>query len=91
MSGFLVLLDKHLGVRPVDVGENLRRLFAKLVLWVTGPEATSACKGDHIFARIKFVIGGAVHGVQTIWDTKSTMEDWVFLLVDAKNAFKKIN
>ena len=36
-------------------------------------------------------IDGAVHGVQAIWDTKPTIEDWGFLLVDTKNAFNEIN
>ena len=37
------------------------------------------------------MIDGAVHGVQAIWDEKLTMEEWGFLPVDTKNAFKNIN
>ena len=61
------------------------------MLRVTGPESTIACQDDQIWAGLKSVIDGAVHMVQTIWDTKSTTEDWGFLLVDAKNAFNYIN
>ena len=58
--------------------------FAKIVLKVTVPEATSAFQDDHFCARLKAGIGGTVQGVQAIWDSKSTTEDWGFLLVDAK-------
>ena len=84
MSGRLIVLDEHPRVFPFRVGEMWRRLFAKCVLIVAGIEATSACRDDELCARLKLVIGGAVHGVQAIWDTKSTTEDWGFLLVDAK-------
>ena len=86
MSGFWIAFDKHPGVHPILVGETWRKRFDKCVLRVTVPEATNACQYDHIFTRLKAVIRGAVHRVQAIWDTKLTMEYWVFLLVDAKNA-----
>ena len=46
MSGWLIALDKQPGVRPVGVGETWRRLFANIVLKVTGPEATMKCQDD---------------------------------------------
>ena len=58
------------------------------MLRVTGPKATSACQDNQIFYGIKLGIYCAVHGVQDIWDTKSTIEDWVFLLVDEKKRFQ---
>ena len=66
MSGRLTALDKQPGMRPVGVGENWRRLFAKIVLEVTVPEATMACQYDQLCAGLKAVINGAVHGVQAI-------------------------
>ena len=61
------------------------------VLRATGTEATSACKDDQLWTGIKSGIEGAVHRVKTIWDTKSTTEDWGFLLIDTKNDFNYIN
>ena len=61
------------------------------MLKVTGPEATMACQDDQLHAGLKAGIDGVIHGVQALWDKKSTMEDWGFLLVDAKNAFNEIN
>ena len=43
MSVRLITLDKQPGIRPVRVGEMWRRLMAKCLLKVAGPEAKSAC------------------------------------------------
>ena len=61
------------------------------MLKFTRPEATMAYQYDQMCAGIKSVIDGAVHGVQPIWDEKLTTEDCGFLLIDAKNAFNRIN
>ena len=53
MSGRLISLDKHPGVRLVSIGETWRRLFSKIALKVTGPEATMACQDDHRSAGLK--------------------------------------
>ena len=51
----------------VGVGETWRRLFAKILLKVTGIEVTMVCKDDHLCDGLKAGIDGAVHGVQAIW------------------------
>ena len=91
MSGRLIALDKQPGVRPVGVGETWRRLFAKIILKVTGPEATMACQDDQLFPGLKVGIDGAIHGVQSLRDENLSTEEWGFLLVDAKNEFNYIN
>ena len=91
MSGHDITLDKQPGFHPSVIGETWRCLFAKCVLRVTGPEATSVCQGDQICSVHKAVIDGAVHGVQAIWDTKSTTEYWGFILVYAKKSLNEIN
>ena len=40
MSGWMIAIDKQPGVRPVGIGETWRLLLGKIVLKVTGPEAT---------------------------------------------------
>ena len=62
-----------------------------IVLKVTVPESTMACQYDQLCAGLKAGIDGATHGVQALWDKKSTMEEWGVLLVDANNAFNEIN
>ena len=91
MSGHLIALDKQPGVCLVGVGENWRHLFAKCVLKVTGPEANNMCQDDQICAVLKEGIYRAIHSIQSIWGANSSTEDWLFLLVDSKKAFNKVN
>ena len=91
MSGRQIAIDKKPGVCPVGVGETWRHVFAKCVLKIAGPEAINACQYDQVCANLEAEIDGYIYGVQAIWDAKFSTENWVFLLVGAKNAFKKIN
>ena len=91
MSGWLIALEKQPGVRSVGVGETWRHIFSKIVRKVTGPEATMACQDDLLCAVLKVVIDSTIHGVKDIWDKNPSTEEWVFLLLDTKNAFNKIN
>ena len=47
------------------------------------PKATKTCHDDHIFAGLRAVINGSMHGVQYIWDAKLSTENWGFLIVGA--------
>ena len=76
ISGRLIALEKKPGLHPVGVRETWRRLFPKIVLKVTGPEAIMVCQDDQLRAGLKSVIDGVVHGVQAIWDENLTTEDW---------------
>ena len=83
ISGRLVALEKQYGVRPVGVGQ--------IVIKVIRPEATMTCQDEQLYAVLRAVIDGMFHGIQYIQDKNSTMEDWGFLLVDAKNSFNEIS
>ena len=61
------------------------------LLKVTGYEVPHACRDEQIFTGLKAGINRAVHGFQYIWEANYTEEKLVFLLVDVKNAFNKIN
>ena len=61
------------------------------MLRATGTEATSVCQDDQLWVGLKSGIEGTVHRVKNIWETKSTTEDWGFLLVDTRNDFNYIN
>ena len=50
ISGRLIVMYKQPGIRPVGVGETLRRLMAKCLLRVMEPEAKAAC-GDSTTGR----------------------------------------
>ena len=53
MECCLVALDKRPGVRPVGIGEMLRRAFAKLVMREAGEEAKRACGNLQLCAGLK--------------------------------------
>ena len=78
MPGLLIAFDKQPGVRPVGVGETRRSLFAKIVLKVTGPEATKECQDYQLCGGLKAGIDDAIHGVQYIWDGIFSSEEFIF-------------
>ena len=84
MAARLVALDKCPGVRPVGIGEIVRRLLAKCVLNVVGSQATAAAGNLNLCAGLPAGIEGAVHAMGAPWeggtevepgDTPDDMED----------------
>ena len=72
ISVHLVVLDEHLGVNTVGLGETCLRLFDKCVLKATVPQADHSCDYYQLCAVFNVGINGAVHRVQYIWDANST-------------------
>ena len=91
MSGLLIALDKHPRIRPVGVGETWRRMMAKCLLRVAGPEAKAACGTTQLAGGMEAGIEGAIHTMCVLWEEHQTEEDWEFLLIDARNAFNEEN
>ena len=91
MSGCIIMIDKKPGVQPVGVGETRRPLFSKIVLKVTGPEATMVCHDEQLCAGLKTGIDSAIHRVQALWNKNSNTKNCTFLIVDANDAFNDIN
>ena len=91
MSGRLIALEKNPGIRPVGVGETWRRLMAKCLLRVAGPEAKAACGTTQIAGGVEAGIEGATHAMRVLWEERAQEEDWVFILIDAHNAFNEDN
>ena len=59
MACRLVALDKRPGVRPVGIGETLRRALAKLVMRAAGEQAKTACGDLQLCAGLAAGIEGA--------------------------------
>ena len=84
----LIPLDKNPGLRPIGVGEVLRRIIGKAVAWslsmkikeAAGPLQTCAGHGAGAEA--------AIHAMRKIYEDDAT--DAV-LLIDAENAFNSMN
>ena len=80
----LIVYNKQLDVCPVGVRETLRQIFAKCVLKFMGLKATNMCQGDQICSRLNAYNNGPVHCVWVFWGANLSIENWGFLLVDAK-------
>ena len=59
----LVALDKIPGVRPVGIGETLRRSLAKLVMRAAGDQAKTACGNLQLCAGLEAGTEGATHAM----------------------------
>ena len=53
MACRLVALDKRSGMRPVGIGETLRRSLAKLIMRAAGDQAKIACGNLQLCAGLK--------------------------------------
>ena len=63
MDCHLVVLDKRPGVRPVGIGETLRRALAKLVMRAAGGQAKTECVNLQLCAGLEAGIEGETHAV----------------------------
>ena len=63
MTCRLVALDRRPGVRPVGIGETLRRALAKLVMRAAGEQAKTACGNLQMCTGLEAGIEGETHAV----------------------------
>ena len=76
------------GVRPIGVGEVLRRLIGKLLLSVIKKDITTAAGPLQTCSGIKAGIEAAIHAMRQKFEDNQTE---CILLVDAENAFNNLN
>ena len=87
LASRLVPLDKSPGVRPIGVGEVLRRIMGKVVMSVTKPDVVKASAKSQMCGH-QSGSEAAIHAMKKMFDNQHT--DAV-LLVDAANAFNSLN
>ena len=93
VSGRLIALDKNPGettiqIRPIGVGEVLRRIVGKSVMMVLKGDITQAAGPLQACAGHKGGVEAAVHAMKKLF---SDSETEAVLLVDASNAFNSMN
>ena len=88
VSCHLIALDKRSGVRPIGVGETVRRIIAKVVLSVIKEDIRQAAGSSQLCASQMSGCEAAVHSVQTLFGSPDTE---AAMLVDATNAFNSLN
>ena len=85
----LIPLDKGNGaVRPIVVGEVLRRITGKCVIKVLKGDVIEASGSLQVCAGHKSGSEAAVHAMRTIFEADETD---AILLIDATNAFNSLN
>ena len=84
----LIPLDKNPGVRPIGVGEVLRRIIGKCVGWVLKEDIQLAAGPLQTATGLQSGAEAAIHSMKTIFESDET--DAV-ILVDASNAFNSLN
>ena len=85
----LIPLDKGGGgVRPIGVGEVVRRVISKSVMKVVKPDVMSASGSLQLCAGQPSGSEAAIHAMRNIFDEDDTE---AILLIDASNAFNSLN
>ena len=90
----LIPLDKGMtkegnpGVRPIGIGEVLRRLIGKLLIHVIKSDITAAAGPLQTCSGLKAGIEAAIHAMRDKFALDQTEG---ILLVDAENAFNNLN
>ena len=76
------------GVRPIGIGEVLRRIVGKAVIGVIKDDIQEAAGPLQSCAGLKSGIEASIHAVKKAWENPKTE---AVLLVDADNAFNRLN
>jgi len=85
----LIPLDKGNGeVRPIGVGEVIRRIIGKCVMRVIKQDVIEASGSLQLCTGQKSGSDAAIHAMQNIFETPDTD---ALLLIDASNAFNFLN
>ena len=88
LNNRLIPLDKNPGVRPIGIGEVLRRIIGKSLMTVLKSDITRAAGVSQVCAGHPSGCEAAIHALRKVFASMST--DAV-LLVDADNAFNRLN
>ena len=84
----LIPFDKSPGIRPIEIGEILRRLFGKLFVGELKQDLKDAAGPIQVCAGHEAGAETAIHAMQFIFDEDNTQG---ILLIDAANAFNSLN
>jgi hypothetical protein len=84
----LVPLDKNPGVRPVGIGEVIRRIIGKSLMKCVSTELGLATAPIQVCSGLPGGVEAAVHAVRKLYEDEDTE---AVILVDAENAFNLMN
>ena len=81
-------MNKNPGIRPIGIGEILRRIIGKAICWVLNPEIQKAAGPLQASTGLKGGAEAAIHVMRVTFEAEET--DGI-ILVDASNAFNSLN
>ena len=89
----LITLDKdpgsaELSIRPIGVGEVIRRIVGKTIIWSLSGEIQEAAGPLQVASGLKGGAEAAIHGMKIKFEEEAS--DGI-ILVDAENAFNRLN
>ena len=79
----LIAIDKNPGVRPIGIGEVVRRIIAKAVIRVVKPDVLETVGCKQLCVGQVGGVEAAIHSVRELFDGAEAA-----IFVDASNAFK---
>ena len=88
MACRLIPLNKCPGLRPIGIGEILRRIVSKAVTWVLKSSLQDAAGGLQLCVGLEGGAEDAIHAMNEIFEDDQTHG---LIQVDANNAFNTIN
>jgi hypothetical protein len=90
MACRMIALDKNPGVRPIGIGNIVRRFISKVCLALTGDEAMEACGVKQLASGVSAGIDAAVHALRDKWEQYDMDDDFGILKIDAENGFNEM-
>ena len=88
LAARLVPLDKQPGVRPIGVGEVLRRISGKLAMTIVKKDVITSGSRVQMCSGQKGGSEAAIHAMRSVFESEAAE---AVILVDAANAFNNIN
>ena len=88
LNNRLIPLDKNPGVRPIGIGETLRRIIGKSVMTVLKKDIMYAAGVTQVCAGHPAGCEAAIHALRNVF---AALDTDAVLLVDADNAFNRLN
>ena len=81
-------VDGNKGIRPIGIGEILRRIVGKVVVEIIKKDIVKSAGPLQTCAGLQSGIEASIHAMKAIFDEENTE---ALLLVDADNAFNNLN